>query len=590
MNIINIEHISKLFGDKLIFDDASFGRQEGDKVGIVGINGTGKSTLLRMAAGEETPDSGQIIRQNNLKMAYLPQTPEFPKDATVLSYALSGDEEDWQVQSNLVQLGITEYDVKLDTLSGGQRRKVALAKVLASDFDVLILDEPTNHLDNAMLSWLEDYLKNYRGTVFMVTHDRYFLDKVSNRILEISHGKMYSYDSNYSRFLELKAEREEMELASERKRQSILRMELEWAKRGCRARSTKQRARLDRLEVLKNGTAPTADAVVEMDAVETRMGKKTIEFHNVSKAFGDKTLMKDFEYIFLRNQSVGIIGPNGCGKSTLGRGVCKLENLTSGHVYLDGEDITEYNDRRMRSVRKKVQMVFQDPYASLNPRMSVFDIIAEPLLVHHLYQDKADLEKKVLDLLHRVGLDDYHANRYPHEFSGGQRQRIGIARALAVEPSLIIADEPVSALDVSIQAQVLNLLNELKHDLDLTYIFVAHDLSVVEYISDRVGVMYLGNFVEVGEKEKIYSNPMHPYTQALLSAVPVPDPTAKRERILLEGSIPSAHKPPTGCKFHTRCPKCMECCKTQAPERYEVDDGHYVYCHLYDKERRKQQK
>lgn len=309
--------------------------------------------------------------------------------------------------------------------------------------------------------------------------------------------------------------------------------------------------------------------------------------------FGKKEFAKAVDGVTFevkKGEVFGIVGESGCGKSTLGRGVCKLENLTSGHVYLDGEDITEYNDRRMRSIRKKVQMVFQDPYASLNPRMSVFDIIAEPLLVHHLYQDKADLEKKVLDLLHRVGLDDYHANRYPHEFSGGQRQRIGIARALAVEPSLIIADEPVSALDVSIQAQVLNLLNELKHDLDLTYIFVAHDLSVVEYISDRVGVMYLGNFVEVGEKEKIYSNPMHPYTQALLSAVPVPDPTAKRERILLEGSIPSAHKPPTGCKFHTRCPKCMECCKTQAPERYEVDDGHYVYCHLYDKERRKQQK
>ena len=309
--------------------------------------------------------------------------------------------------------------------------------------------------------------------------------------------------------------------------------------------------------------------------------------------FGKKEFVKAVDGVTFevkKGEVFGIVGESGCGKSTLGRGVCKLENLTSGHVYLDGEDITEYNDRRMRSIRKKVQMVFQDPYASLNPRMSVFDIIAEPLLVHHLYQDKADLEKKVLDLLHRVVLDDYHANRYPHEFSGGQRQRIGIARALAVEPSLIIADEPVSALDVSIQAQVLNLLNELKHDLDLTYIFVAHDLSVVEYISDCVGVMYLGNFVEVGEKEKIYSNPMHPYTQALLSAVPVPDPTAKRERILLEGSIPSAHKPPTGCKFHTRCPKCMECCKTQAPERYEVDDGHYVYCHLYDKERRKQQK
>ena len=309
--------------------------------------------------------------------------------------------------------------------------------------------------------------------------------------------------------------------------------------------------------------------------------------------FGKKEFVKAVDGVTFevkKGEVFGIVGESGCGKSTLGRGVCKLENLTSGHVYLDGEDITEYNDRRMRSIRKKVQMVFQDPYASLNPRMSVFDIIAEPLLVHHLYQDKADLEKKVLDLLHRVGLNDYHANRYPHEFSGGQRQRIGIARALAVEPSLIIADEPVSALDVSIQAQVLNLLNELKHDLDLTYIFVAHDLSVVEYISDRVGVMYLGNFVEVGEKEKIFSNPMHPYTQALLSAVPVPDPTAKRERILLEGSIPSAHKPPTGCKFHTRCPKCMECCKTQAPERYEVDDGHYVYCHLYDKERREQQK
>ena len=263
--------------------------------------------------------------------------------------------------------------------------------------------------------------------------------------------------------------------------------------------------------------------------------------------FGKKEFVKAVDGVTFevkKGEVFGIVGESGCGKSTLGRGVCKLENLTSGHVYLDGEDITEYNDRRMRSIRKKVQMVFQDPYASLNPR----------------------------------------------EFSGGQRQRIGIARALAVEPSLIIADEPVSALDVSIQAQVLNLLNELKHDLDLTYIFVAHDLSVVEYISDRVGVMYLGNFVEVGEKEKIYSNPMHPYTQALLSAVPVPDPTAKRERILLEGSIPSAHKPPTGCKFHTRCPKCMECCKTQAPERYEVDDGHYVYCHLYDKERRKQQK
>ena len=304
--------------------------------------------------------------------------------------------------------------------------------------------------------------------------------------------------------------------------------------------------------------------------------------------FGKKEFVKAVDGVTFevkKGEVFGIVGESGCGKSTLGRGVCKLENLTSGHVYLDGEDITEYNDRRMRSIRKKVQMVFQDPYASLNPRMSVFDIIAEPLLVHHLYQDKADLEKKVLDLLHRVGLDDYHANRYPHEFSGGQRQRIGIARALAVEPSLIIADEPVSALDVSIQAQVLNLLNELKHDLDLTYIFVAHDLSVVEYISDRVGVMYLGNFVEVGEKEKIYSNPMHPYTQALLSAVPVPDPklSRTRKRIILEGDVPSPMNPPSGCRFHTRCPYATEKCSQVTPVFREHEPGHWAACHLLDK-------
>lgn len=283
-----------------------------------------------------------------------------------------------------------------------------------------------------------------------------------------------------------------------------------------------------------------------------------------------------------RGEVFGIVGESGCGKSTLGRGICKLEKTTGGTVVLDGEDISHYNDRQMRPVRKKVQMVFQDPYASLNPRMSVFDIIAEPLIIHRLAKDKQELEEKVLELLRKVGLDDYHARRYPHEFSGGQRQRIGIARALAVQPSLIIADEPVSALDVSIQAQVLNLMNQLKNEFNLTYIFVAHDLSVVEHISDRVGVMYLGNFVEVGDKESLYANPLHPYTQALLSAVPVPDPTAKKERVILEGSIPSPLNPPRGCKFHTRCPKVMECCKKEPPERYQVSEDHYVYYHLYD--------
>ena len=275
MNILNIEHISKIYGEKVIFEDASFGVQEGDKVGIIGINGTGKSTLLKMLAGEEVPETGQIIMQNNVRLAYLPQNPQFPENATILSY-IQDCEAEWKVQSNLTQLGITEYEKQIAVLSGGQRRKVALAKILAQDFDILLLDEPTNHLDEAMISWLEEYLKSFRGTVLMVTHDRYFMDKVTNRILEISHGKMYSYEANYSKFLELKAEREEMELASERKRQSVLRMELEWAKRGCRARTTKQRARLERLEALKNTAAPVGDQSVELESVETRMGKRPL--------------------------------------------------------------------------------------------------------------------------------------------------------------------------------------------------------------------------------------------------------------------------------------------------------------------------
>lgn len=313
MNIINIEHISKIYGEKVIFDDASYGIQEGDKIGIIGINGTGKTTLLNMIAGKEEPDDGNIIRQNGLHMAYLSQSPAYEKDDTVLSYVTRGiDPSDWtaisEAKSNLTTLGLTDYEEKMEHLSGGQRKKAALAKVLLGSFDVLILDEPTNHLDGSMLEWLEDYLRRFRGTVIMVTHDRYFLDRTSNRILEISHGKMYGYEANYSQFLELKAQREEMELASERKRQSILRMELEWAKRGCRARTTKQRARLDRLEALKNGTAPVADAIVEMDSVETRMGKKTVELHHVTKRYGERTLIEDFNYIVLKNQRLGIIG------------------------------------------------------------------------------------------------------------------------------------------------------------------------------------------------------------------------------------------------------------------------------------------
>ena len=336
-NILNMEHISKIYGDKVIFDDITCGIHQGDKIGIIGINGTGKTTFLRILAGLEEPDGGQVILQNGLRLSFLPQHPEFPEGETVLSYVAGQKrEEDWTPETDarmvLNRLGIADHEEKIDHLSGGQKKRVALAAVLVNPADVLILDEPTNHLDNEMAAWLEEYLNAYKGAVIMVTHDRYFLDRVTNKILEISHGKIYMYEAKYSRFLELKAEREEMEAASWRKRNSILRMEMEWAKRGCRARSTKQRARLERLEALKNAAGPAADQKVEIDSVETRMGKKTIELHHIFKSFGEKVCIRDFDYIVLKNQRLGIIGPNGCGKSTLLKIIAGITEPDSGSV------------------------------------------------------------------------------------------------------------------------------------------------------------------------------------------------------------------------------------------------------------------
>ncbi|MCI7375885.1 MAG: dipeptide ABC transporter ATP-binding protein [Christensenellaceae bacterium] len=310
------------------------------------------------------------------------------------------------------------------------------------------------------------------------------------------------------------------------------------------------------------------------------------QYYKVSKGLFGKTqyvkAVDGVNFQVYKGEVFGIVGESGCGKSTLGKTICKLIEPTSGKIEFEGRDITNLSRKEMREVRKDMQMVFQDPYASLNPRMSVRNIVAEPLKIHGLDAGRQETDKKVIELLQKVGLDSYHAVRYPHEFSGGQRQRIGIARAIAINPKLIIADEPVSALDVSIQSQVLNLMNKLKREMGLTYIFVAHDLSVVEHISDRVGVMYLGNFVEIADKESLYVNPLHPYTQALLSAVPIPDPTIKRERIILQGNIPSPLNAPKGCKFHTRCPKCMDICAEIPPEKKQVDKTHCVYCHLYD--------
>lgn len=294
---------------------------------------------------------------------------------------------------------------------------------------------------------------------------------------------------------------------------------------------------------------------------------------------GDVKAVDDVSFEVYAGETLGIVGESGCGKSTTGRVIMRLHEPTEGKIEFLGQDLTSLSDEAMRKVRRDIQMVFQDPYASLNPRHSIEKILEEPLIVHGI-GDKAERRKLIYEYLELVGLSSYHAKRYPHQFSGGQRQRIGIARALMTNPKLIIADEPVSALDVSIQAQVLNLMQRLQKDLNLTYIFIAHDLGVVRHISTRVGVMYLGKMVELAPSENLYHEPLHPYTQALLSAVPVPDPKFEREQIYLKGDIPSPANPPTGCTFHTRCPVAKDICKVQVPQFLEAKPGHYVACHL----------
>ena len=291
----------------------------------------------------------------------------------------------------------------------------------------------------------------------------------------------------------------------------------------------------------------------------------------------------DVSFAIAKGETLGLVGESGCGKSTIGRTILRLYEPTSGQILLDGEDITHVN---MRPYRKRMQIVFQDPYASLNPRMTVGDIVGEPLDIYQVCESKNDRRDRILELLGLVGLNSEHMNRYPHEFSGGQRQRVSIARAMALHPDFMVCDEPISALDVSIQAQVINMLMELQQKLGMTYLFIAHDLNVVRHISQRVGVMYLGSLVEVCEANSLYKNPMHPYTQALLSAIPIPDPevSRKKKRVVLEGDVPSPINPPQGCKFHTRCPYAMEICRNVRPETIVVGPGHTCACHKVQKE------
>ena len=468
MNIINIEHISKIFGGKVIFDDVSCGISEGEKIGVIGINGTGKTTLLRVLAGLEQPDEGQVITQNGIRIAYLQQNPAFPEEKTVLSYVTDGMwDMDWTLQSEaksmLNQLGIVDHEQPLAELSGGQRRMAALVRTLVQDFDVLLLDEPTNHLDNEMLTWLEDYLNRYKGTVIMVTHDRYFLDRVSNRILELDHGKIYSYEANYSKFLELKVQREEMALATERKRQSVLRMELEWAKRGCRARSTKQRARLERLEALKAGKAPVSDATLEIEATAARMGRKTVELHHISKRYGEKVLIDDFDYIVLKNQRLGIIGPNGCGKSTLIKIIAGLIEPDSGSV----------------EIGETIQLgYFAQEVPDMNTEQRVIDYIKDVAE----YLPTKDGKISASQMLERFLFTPEMQYAPVSKLSGGEKKRLYLLKVIFTGANVYLFDELSNDIDI----QTLTILEDFLNSFPGIVITVSHDRYFLDNVVDRI--------------------------------------------------------------------------------------------------------
>ena len=468
MNIINIEHISKIFGGKVIFDDVSCGISEGEKIGVIGINGTGKTTLLRVLAGLEQPDEGQVITQNGIRIAYLQQNPAFPEEKTVLSYVTDGMwDMDWTLQSEaksmLNQLGIVDHEQPLAELSGGHRRKAALVRTLVQDFDVLLLDEPTNHLDNEMLTWLEDYLNRYKGTVIMVTHDRYFLDRVSNRILELDHGKIYSYEANYSKFLELKVQREEMALATERKRQSVLRMELEWAKRGCRARSTKQRARLERLEALKAGKAPVSDATLEIEATAARMGRKTVELHHISKRYGEKVLIDDFDYIVLKNQRLGIIGPNGCGKSTLIKIIAGLIEPDSGSV----------------EIGETIQLgYFAQEVPDMNTEQRVIDYIKDVAE----YLPTKDGKISASQMLERFLFTPEMQYAPVSKLSGGEKKRLYLLKVIFTGANVYLFDELSNDIDI----QTLTILEDFLNSFPGIVITVSHDRYFLDNVVDRI--------------------------------------------------------------------------------------------------------
>ncbi|MGN0480879.1 MAG: ABC-F family ATP-binding cassette domain-containing protein [Lachnospiraceae bacterium] len=512
MNILNIEKITRVHGNRTIFDEISLGINQGDRIGVVGVNGTGKSTFLKVVAGILEPDSGKIVKGNGVKVSYLEQETDF-EEKSIIEYVCShkglteGETvSDSQAKTILNKLGITEYDADISTLSGGQKKRIALARALVLPSEVLILDEPTNHLDSQCIIWLEDYLKKYKGELLLVTHDRYFLDNVTNRIVELDGGKLYSYNSNYSGFLEAKLARADMEKASQRKRTSILRVEAEWIKRGCKARSTKQQARIDRYEDLKEASrqarASFERTSLELGSVYTRLGKKTIEVDSVSKSFKDKNAVKDFSYIFLRDDRIGIIGPNGCGKSTLLKMICGQLEPDSGSVQT-GETV-------------KIGYFMQE---------------------NQLFDEKQTVISYVKDIGEYVITSDgrISASQMCERFlfnpqlqwtpigklSGGEKRRLYLLSVLMTSPNVLVLDEPTNDLDI----ETLEVLEDYLDSFAGIVIVVSHDRYFLDRVVDRIFAwegngtfkQYEGGFSDYYEKtgndepEKIINTPSEKY-------------------------------------------------------------------------------
>ena len=480
MNLINIEKITKSYTDRKLFDNASFSLQEGEKVGIIGINGTGKTTLLKMIAGLEEPEEGCITRANHIVVRYLPQHPEFQEDKSSLQCVLEGnitEENQWSIESEakamMTRLGIIDFEQPAGQLSGGQRKRLALISVLLSPADVLLLDEPTNHLDNDMADWLEEYLKKWRGALIMITHDRYFLDSVTNRIVEIDKGATYSYQTNYSGFLELKTQREEMELASERKRQSILRVELEWIRRGARARSTNQKAHIQRYETLRDMEGPKEVEKLQMGSVSSRLGNKTIELESISKAFGEKCIIKDFNYIFLSDDRIGIVGENGCGKSTLMKIITGAINPDTGSVEIGQTVKIGY---------------FSQENEYLPEDMKVIDYIRD--IAEFVQTEEGPVS--AVKMLERFLFNSTLQYQMIGRLSGGEKRRLYLLKILMEAPNVLILDEPTNDLDIATMMILEDYLDTFKGIV----ISVSHDRYFLNRVVNRIFAYENGSIVQ----------------------------------------------------------------------------------------------